>query len=129
MKKATTVDAYIAAAPKEVRGRLAKLRAAIKAAAPKAEERMSYGMPYYGHKGRLAYFAAAKHHVGLYIPPPVIAQHAKELKGYHTATATVRFPNAKPLPLALIKKLVRARIKVNEGKKGTGATGTASRTK
>jgi uncharacterized protein YdhG (YjbR/CyaY superfamily) len=74
-------------------------------------------MPYYGYKGRLAYFRFASKHIGLYIPPPVIANHAKELKKYGTATSTVRFPVGKPLPIALIKKLVRARVKINDGAK------------
>ena len=59
------VDSYISAAPKEVRTKLRELRAAIRAVAPKAEERISYGMPYYGYKGRLVYFAHAKKHIGL----------------------------------------------------------------
>ena len=112
--KSKNVDAYIAAAPKEVQGKLKELRAVIRKAAPKAEEKISYGMPYYGYKGRLAYFALAKTHVGLYIPTPVIAEHKKELKDYGTSTATVRFPLDKTLPIALIRKLVRARMKKNE---------------
>ncbi len=108
-KKANSVDAYIKAAPKEVQGRLRELRAIIRTAAPKAEERISYGMPYYGYRGRLA-----KTHVGFYIPPPVIAYHRKELKGYGTSTATIRFPQDKRLPATLIRKLIKARIKKNE---------------
>ena len=115
MKKAPKdVDAYIAGAPKEVRGKLEELRATIRKAAPDAEERISYGMPYYGYRGRLAYFGLFKKHIGLYVPTPVIEQHKKELKGYVTAKATVRFPIDKPLPVALIKKLVKARLKRNE---------------
>ena len=111
------VDSYIAAAPKEVRTKLRELRAAISAVAPKAEERISYGMPYYGYKGRLVYFAYAKKHIGLYVPTPVVAEHKKELKGYGTSMATVRFPLDKKLPVALIKKLVKARVKKNEARK------------
>lgn len=74
-------------------------------------------MPYYGYKGRLAYFGLAKNHIGLYIPPPVVADHKDELKEYKTATATVQFPNDKPLPISLIKKLVKARVKINEESK------------
>jgi len=114
MKPAKNVDEYIANAPKEVQGRLNKLRAVIRMTAPNAEERISYRMPYYGYKGRLVYFAYAKAHIGLYVPPPVINEHTNELKGYETAMATVRFPLDKKLPLALIKKLVKARIKKNE---------------
>ena len=71
-------------------------------------------MPYYGYRGRLAYFRYAKGHVGLYIPPPVIAEHKNELKAYGTATATIRFSLDEKLPVALIKKLVKARMKKNE---------------
>jgi uncharacterized protein YdhG (YjbR/CyaY superfamily) len=116
--KTQTVDAYIAAAPKEVQSKLRKLRAAIREAAPTAEERVSYGMPYYGYKGRLAYFAAFKNHIGLYVPSPVIEEHKSELKDYETAKATVRFPLDKKLPIMLIKKLVKARKQMNGARKG-----------
>ena len=113
------VDSYIAAAPKELRAKLRELRAAIRAVAPNAEERISYGMPYYGYLGRLVYFGLSKNHIGLYVPPPIIEEHKSELKGYETSTATVRFPLDKKLPIKLIQKLVKARIKKNEagGKK------------
>ncbi len=117
MKKAKDVDEYIAKAPKEVRGKLKELRAIIKSAAPKAEERISYGMPYYAYKGRLAYFQLWKKHIGLYVPTPVIEEHESELKDYEAAKATVRFPLDKKLPVALIKKLVKARVKKNEAGK------------
>jgi uncharacterized protein YdhG (YjbR/CyaY superfamily) len=112
--KTKSVDAYIATAPKEMRRTLTQLRVAIKEAAPTADERISYGMPYYSYKGRLAYWAIFKNHIGLYIPTPVIEEHRSELQGYVTAKATVRFPLDKKLPLGLIKKLVRARSKKNE---------------
>jgi len=116
MQKAKNVDAYITNSPKKFQGKLRELRAAIKATAPKAEEKISYGMPYYGYRGRLAYFVLSKNHIGLYISPPVIAEHKKELKGYKTATATVQFPLGKKLPLGLIRRLVKARVKINESK-------------
>jgi uncharacterized protein YdhG (YjbR/CyaY superfamily) len=116
MKKAKDVDEYIAKAPKEVRGKLKELRAIIKSAAPKAEERISYGMPYYRYKGRLVYFRLSRAHIGLYVPTPVIEEHKSELKDYETAKATVRLPLEAKLPLALIKKLVKARVKKNEEK-------------
>ena len=112
--KPKNVDAYIAAVPKEVRGKLRELRAVIRKTAPTAEERISYGMPYYAYKGRLVYFAAFKKHIGLYVPSPVIEEHKRELKGYETAKTTVRFPIDKPLHVALIKKLVKTRMKKNE---------------
>ena len=114
MKKAKNVDEYIAKAPKEMRGNLKELRAIIKSAAPQAEERISYGMPYYAYKGRLAYFQFWKKHIGLYVPTPVITEHESELKDYETAKATVRFPLDKKLPVALIRKLIRARVAKNE---------------
>lgn len=108
------VDTYIKTAAKEVQGKLKELRTAIRQVAPTAIERISYRMPYYEYKGRLAYFAFAKSHIGLYIPPPVIEEHKSELKNYKTTKATIRFPIEKPLPIALIKKLIKAKMKKNE---------------
>ena len=116
-QKPKNVDAYIAAAPKKLQGKLRELRAAIREAAPAAVERISYGMPYYAYKGRLVYFRLAKTHVGVYIPTPVIEEHKSQLEGYETAKATVRFPLDKKLPVALVKKLVKARMKRNDAKK------------
>ena len=112
--KPKDVPAYIAAAPKEVRVKLRELRAVIRKAAPAAEEKISYGIPYYGYKGRLVYFSVWKNHIGIYIPTPVVKEHALELKGYETTNATIRFPLDKKLPVALIKKLVKAQMKKNE---------------
>ena len=111
------VDEYIANAPSEVQGKLRQLRKIIKDTAPDAEEKLSYGMPYYGYKGRLAYFAYARNHVGLYVMPPIIEDYKDELKKYETATATIRFSLSEELPLALIKKLLKAGVKSNEEKK------------
>lgn len=117
LKKAANVDSYIAGAPKKVQGKLKELRAAIRSAAPKALESISYGMPYYSYKGRLAYFSLAKAHIGLYLPTPTVAEFKKELAGFQTAKATIRFPLDKKLPIALVKKLIKARMKRNEAKK------------
>jgi uncharacterized protein YdhG (YjbR/CyaY superfamily) len=111
MKAVKNVDDYIANAPKEVQGKLKVLRAAIKAVAPKAEERISYSMPYYHYKGRLVYFAYAKHHIGVYALFPDEDVLKNELKGYATSKGTIRFPLKDDLPLDLIKKLVKARVK------------------
>ena len=113
------VDEYISAAPKEAQRKLTELRRIIKEAAPAAEERISYGMPYYYYKGRLAYFSLWKTHIGLYIPTPIIAEHETELAGYETTSATVRLPLDKRLPVALIRKLVRARLRRNQAGKKT----------
>ena len=113
-RKQNDVDAYIAAAPKEARAKLKALRAVIRKTAPDAEERISYGMPYYAHHGRLAYFSLWKTHLGLYLPTPTIAEHQCELAAYETDKATVRFPLDKKLPATLIRKLIKARMKTNE---------------
>jgi uncharacterized protein YdhG (YjbR/CyaY superfamily) len=115
--KPKDVDAYIAAAPKETQRKLKELRAVIKKTAPDAEERLSYGMPYYFYNGRLAYFSVWKEHIGLYVPTPVIEEHSAELKAYETTSATVRLPLGKKLPVTLIKKLITARMKKNDAKK------------
>lgn len=115
--KAKTVDEFIAQAPKDKQSKLRQLRKIIKSAAPNAEEKISYGMPYYSHKGKLVYFAYAKNHIGLYPMPPITKMFAKELKKYHTLKATIRFPMNEELPIALIKKLIKARVKLNEANK------------
>jgi uncharacterized protein YdhG (YjbR/CyaY superfamily) len=117
--KPITVDEYIAGAPKTVQDKLKELRALIKKAAPDAEERISYSMPYYHHQGRLAYFSYWTSHIGLYVPTPVLAEHKQELTAYETTGATVRFPLGKRLPASLIRKLIKARIVKNDGHKGT----------
>src|SRR5436853_1457103 len=112
MKKAKSVAAYIAAAPPAVRVRLKQLRQVIKRAAPKAAERISYGMPFYeyggsGYKGRLIYFAAFKQHIGVFIPPK-LAGGSRQLEKYRTAKLSFRFPLDKTFPVALIGKAVKA---------------------
>lgn len=109
-----SVEEYIESAPKEVQPKLRELREIIKMTVPWAEEKISYGMPFYGYKGRLVYFGLSKNHIGIYIPPPVIENHKKELKDYETTKSAVRIPLNKKLPISLIKKLVAARVKINE---------------
>jgi len=110
------VSAYIAAAPIESRPMLRQLRRAIREAAPKAEERISYRMPYYHHHGRLIYFAAYRHHVGLYIMGGSHKAMAAELKPYQTSKATLRFPIGGKIPVTLVKKIVKTRARENEAK-------------
>ncbi|HMH10230.1 MAG TPA: DUF1801 domain-containing protein [Candidatus Nitrosopolaris rasttigaisensis] len=114
MKPVKDVDDYIALAPKKVQDKLKEFRATIKTAAPSAQERISYGMPYYYYKGQLVYFGLSKKHIGLYIPTPVVEEHKSELKDYETTKATVRFPLDKKLPVMLIKKLIEVRVKKND---------------
>ena len=118
MKKAPKdVDEYIASTPTEVQGKLKELLGAIRETAPTSMERISYGIPYYSYRGPLAYFRLTKAHIGLYVSPPVIEEHKTELAEYETAKATIRFPLDKQLPIPLIQKLVKARMKKNEAKK------------
>lgn len=112
---AKDVSAYIAAAPKEARSQLVQLRKIIRTAAPNAEEGISYRMPYYEYHGALAGFAAFKSHVSLF--GSLSDEQQGWFRGYEIAKGTIRFPIGTPLPAALIKKLIKARIKRNEGRK------------
>jgi uncharacterized protein YdhG (YjbR/CyaY superfamily) len=114
--KATSTEAYLAKLPDDQRAALEKLRKAIKAAAPKAEERVSYGLPAFSLNGRrLVCFGATKTHCAFYPMSALpIAKHQKELAGYDTSKGAIRFQPAKPLPATLVKKLVKTRIAENE---------------
>ncbi|MFN6088707.1 MAG: iron chaperone [Cyclobacteriaceae bacterium] len=118
MKKKTikTVDEYIAVQPANVREKLERLRLTIKKAAPKAEEEISYMMLAYKFHGVLVYFGAYQNHIGFYPTGSGISAFKKELSVYEGSKGTVRFPIDKPLPLTLIKKIVRFRLKENEQK-------------
>lgn len=107
-----TVDDYLAKAPKDKRAGLVTLRKTIKAAAPKAAESISYGMPTFKQEGkRLAYFANWKDHYALYgMGSRFIEAHAPEMKRYAGSKGTIRFPADKPIPERLVTKLVKARI-------------------
>lgn len=112
---AETIDGYLAAVPEDARVALAKLRMTIKAAAPKATEVISYQIPTFKYEGPLVAFAAFEGHCGFYImSPKVLSAHAAELKDYELNKASIRFPANKPLPAALVTKLVKARVAENE---------------
>jgi uncharacterized protein YdhG (YjbR/CyaY superfamily) len=117
--KPKTIDEYIAKYPKNVRVVLEELRKVVKEAAPNAEETISYGMPAFKLNGRnLVYFAAWKKHVGFY-PAGYSAIEAfkQELSPYKQAKGTVQFPLEKPIPIDLVKKIVKFRAKENQSKK------------
>src|SRR5438552_14338667 len=112
MKPAKNVDEYIAQTPKEVQEKLQELRAVIKSTAPGAEERISYGMPYYYYKGRLVYFQLWPKHIGIYaLAKPVLEQYKGELDGYVMNKGSVRFPLDEELPVALIEKMFKAQVR------------------
>ena len=108
------VDAYIRSTGGIARKKLQEVRSAIKEVAPEARESISYGIPYYDYKGRLAWFGLHTNHIGLYLRPPIIQEHGKELEGYVTTKSAVHFPLDREIPISLIMKLVRARMKINE---------------
>jgi uncharacterized protein YdhG (YjbR/CyaY superfamily) len=113
---ARNVDEYLAGVPQEARATLEKLRKTIKAAAPMASEGISYQMPMYKHHGMVVGFAAFKNHCSIFPGAGVMDVYKEELKHYDTSKGTIRFPANKPLPAALIKKLVKARIAENEAR-------------
>jgi uncharacterized protein YdhG (YjbR/CyaY superfamily) len=107
------VDAFLAKAPAEQRAALEKLRQTIRAAAPEAEEYIGYGVPAFRYHGRpLVSFGYGKEHLAFYVQSPAVMRaHAAELEQRDTSKGTVRFTADRPLPAALVKKLVRARMR------------------
>jgi uncharacterized protein YdhG (YjbR/CyaY superfamily) len=110
--KRATIDAYIAAFPLEVRDILERIRSTIRKAAPDAEETISYGLPAFTLHGALVYFGAFKKHIGFY-PPVRDEKLRREVSAYAGEKGNLQFPLDKPIPYALISKIVRARVKEN----------------
>jgi uncharacterized protein YdhG (YjbR/CyaY superfamily) len=107
-------DEYIAEFPKDTQKYLTQIRATIKKAAPEAEESISYGMPAYKTNGKaLVYFAAFKNHIGFYATPAGHSEFEQELSKYKQGKGSVQFPLEKPMPLNLISKIVKFRLKEN----------------
>ncbi|OLB33863.1 MAG: hypothetical protein AUH11_20125 [Acidobacteria bacterium 13_2_20CM_57_17] len=122
MKKGSAVpkntDEYIAKIPEPARSTLNKMRAVIRSVVPRGStEVISYGMPAFKHNAVLVWFAAFSNHCSLFPTASVIEAFKKELKGYTTSKGTIQFPVDRPLPAALVKKLVKARIAQNKSKK------------
>jgi uncharacterized protein YdhG (YjbR/CyaY superfamily) len=110
--KAQNVTDYIAVAPQQVQPMLNQIRAAIQQVAPNATEYISYGMPVFKYEKPFIGFAAMKNHIGFYpMSGSFVAAHKKELAGYTTSKGAIQLPLDKPLPLTLIKKVVKLRIK------------------
>jgi uncharacterized protein YdhG (YjbR/CyaY superfamily) len=108
-----TIDEYIAQCPEEVQPILVKLRAVIKKSAPKAVERISYQLPAFYLNGSLVWFGLHRHHIGFYPRGSGIEAFKEELSAYKGAKGSVQFPLDKPLPFALISKIVKFRVKEN----------------
>lgn len=108
-----SVDEYIAAFPVDIQKILEEIRAVIKAAAPQAQEKISYQMPTFFLNGNLVHFAAFKNHIGFYPTPSGIEAFQKELSIYKGAKGSVQFPLDQPLPLKLIGKIVKFRVAEN----------------
>lgn len=108
-----SMDAYIAAAPPDRRPVLEQLRAAIRAAAPEAEETISYNMPAFAQHGPLVYFATMKNHIGFYPTASGIAAFQEELAAYEGTKGAIHVPLDCPLPLELIQRIVRFRVEEN----------------
>ena len=108
-----TIDEYIAGFPPTVRRLLRQVRATIRKAAPKAEEKISYQIPTFFLHGNLVHFGAFKNHIGFYPAPMGLKAFEKELSKYEGAKGSVRFPLDQPMPLGLITRIVKFRVKKN----------------
>lgn len=115
MKAVKTVEEYLSLFPEHQQKELEKIRKSIKDAAPKAEELISYGMPGYKLNGVLVYFGGFKNHCSFFpAGNSAIQKFSNELKGYKTSKGTIQFPLNEPIPISLIKKIVRERVRENE---------------
>jgi uncharacterized protein YdhG (YjbR/CyaY superfamily) len=114
--KAADVDEYVSRYPKNVQALLKKLRETIRKAAPAADERISYGIPTFALQGNLVHFAGYKAHIGFYPGAVGIAAFRKELAAWKLSKGTVQFPLDEPLPLPLITRIVKHRVKQNLSK-------------
>ena len=116
-RKPRDVDDYLSRVPASARAALLKLRETIQAAAPGATEEISYQIPTFKHRGGLVAYAAFPEHCTFFVmSTEVMREHAAELEGYPTGKGSIRFSPDKPLPAALVKKLVKARIAENEAR-------------
>jgi uncharacterized protein YdhG (YjbR/CyaY superfamily) len=112
---ARDVDNYLASIPEKERATLEQLRKVIKAAAPEAEEVISYQIPTYKYHGPLVFFVARKNYFSfIVVSKSILEQFKSELKPYNTSGTTIHFSAENPLPATLVKKIVKARMKENE---------------
>lgn len=115
MKNFNSIDEYIATFPKNIQMVLQQIRQAVKDAAPRAEEAISYNMPAFKLNGNLVWFGAFKNHIGFYPRESAIEEFKEKLSGYEVSkvNGTVKFPLDKPIPLDLIKEMVKFRVREN----------------
>ncbi len=106
-----TIDEYIASFPRDVQAILKQIRTTIKKAAPDAEEAIKYRIPTFVLNGNLVHFAAFKSHIGFYPTPSGVEAFKQELSRYEGAKGSVQFPIEKPMPLNLIERIVKFRVK------------------
>lgn len=111
--KPVTIEEYIAGFPEDAQKKLKQVHNCIKKAAPKAEETIGYGIPTYKLNGNLVHFGGYKQHVGFYPAPAGIKAFEKELSVYKSSKGAVQFPLDEPMPVALITKIVKFRVKQN----------------
>jgi uncharacterized protein YdhG (YjbR/CyaY superfamily) len=112
-----SVDEYIAAQPQTVQSLLQRIRSAVALAAPDATEKISYQMPTFYLNGNLVHFAAFKNHIGFYPTASGVKAFEQELSGYKYAKGSIQFPTDRPLPLTLIRKIVKFRVEENVKKR------------
>jgi uncharacterized protein YdhG (YjbR/CyaY superfamily) len=117
MKTYASVEEYIAATPADARRKLQSLRKTIRQCAPEAEEVISYNMPAFKWNGMLVWYGAHTEHIGFYPRSSVIAAFKHDLAGYKTSKGAIQFPIDKPIPTALVKKIVKFRLAENARKK------------
>ena len=113
-KPPKTIDEYLSTISDEHRAALERLRKQIRTAAPKAEERISYGVPAFFQNGGLVWFASAKNHCSFFPGGRAVETHQSELKNYSLSKGTIRFQPDKPLPAALVRKIVKEKVAANE---------------
>jgi len=111
--KAKSIDEYISNSPKDLQEKLKQMRAAIKAAAPQATEKISYLMPTFYLEGNLVHFAALKNHIGFYPTPSGVQAFIKETSKYASTKGAIQFPLDEPLPLKLVGRIVKFRVAEN----------------
>lgn len=116
-KEYPSIDEYIHSYPEPIQKKLMELREAIKEQAPEAQEKISYQMPTFFLNGNLVHFAAHSKHIGFYPTPSGIAAFQSELSKYKNAKGSVQFPIEEPLPIELIKRIVKFRVEENIIKK------------